>query len=83
MMVGVGKGAENNILIRDAESLEKAYKVGCRDPRQNGYPHRRPSKSDRLAMGRFFAKSIGASRSGQSARITIRTSTGTGHCRFY
>ncbi len=27
MMVGVGKGAENNILIRDAESLEKAYKV--------------------------------------------------------
>ncbi|KAA6436669.1 copper-translocating P-type ATPase [Dyadobacter flavalbus] len=27
MMVGVGKGAENNILIKDAESLEKAYKV--------------------------------------------------------
>ncbi|WP_031530640.1 heavy metal translocating P-type ATPase [Dyadobacter crusticola] len=27
MMVGVGKGAENNILIRDAESLEKAYRV--------------------------------------------------------
>ncbi|TLU98837.1 heavy metal translocating P-type ATPase [Dyadobacter luticola] len=27
IMVGVGKGAENNMLIRDAESLEKAYKV--------------------------------------------------------
>ncbi|WP_439556998.1 heavy metal translocating P-type ATPase [Dyadobacter sp.] len=27
MMVGVGKGAENHILIRDAESLEKAYRV--------------------------------------------------------
>jgi len=27
IMVGVGKGAENNILIRDAESLEKAYEV--------------------------------------------------------
>jgi Cu2+-exporting ATPase len=29
MMVGVGKGAENNILIRDAESLEKAYRVNA------------------------------------------------------
>lgn len=27
IMVGVGKGAENNILIRDAESLEKAHEV--------------------------------------------------------
>ncbi|SMG29658.1 Cu2+-exporting ATPase [Marivirga sericea] len=27
IMVGVGKGAENNILIRDAESLEKAYQA--------------------------------------------------------
>jgi Cu2+-exporting ATPase len=27
IMVGVGKGAENNILIKDAESLETAYKV--------------------------------------------------------
>ncbi|MPR35865.1 heavy metal translocating P-type ATPase [Salmonirosea aquatica] len=27
IMVGVGKGAENNILIRDAESLEIAHKV--------------------------------------------------------
>jgi len=27
IMVGVGKGAENNILIRDAESLEKAQEV--------------------------------------------------------
>lgn len=27
MMVGVGKGAENGILIRDAESLELAYKI--------------------------------------------------------
>lgn len=27
IMVGVGKGAENNILIKDAESLELAYKV--------------------------------------------------------
>ncbi|GLU56814.1 heavy metal translocating P-type ATPase [Dyadobacter frigoris] len=27
IMVGVGKGAENNILIRDAESLEKAKEV--------------------------------------------------------
>lgn len=27
IMVGVGKGAENNILIRDAESLERAYRV--------------------------------------------------------
>jgi len=27
IMVGVGKGAENNILIRDAESLETAHKV--------------------------------------------------------
>ena len=29
IMVGVGKGAENNILIRDAESLELAYKVNA------------------------------------------------------
>ncbi|WP_207506134.1 heavy metal translocating P-type ATPase [Telluribacter humicola] len=29
IMVGVGKGAENNILIRDAESLEKAYEVNA------------------------------------------------------
>jgi Cu2+-exporting ATPase len=28
-MVGVGKGAENNILIRDAESLELAHKVNA------------------------------------------------------
>ncbi|AEV98589.1 copper-translocating P-type ATPase [Niastella koreensis] len=27
VMVGIGKGAENNILIKDAESLELAYKV--------------------------------------------------------
>ncbi len=27
MMVGVGKGAENNILIKDAESLEIAHKI--------------------------------------------------------
>lgn len=27
IMVGIGKGAENNILIRDAESLERLYKV--------------------------------------------------------
>jgi P-type Cu2+ transporter len=27
IMVGVGKGAENNILVRDAESLELAHKV--------------------------------------------------------
>lgn len=27
IMVGIGKGAENNILIRDAESLEHLYKV--------------------------------------------------------
>jgi Cu2+-exporting ATPase len=27
IMVGVGKGAENNMLIRDAESLEKAYQT--------------------------------------------------------
>lgn len=27
IMVGVGKGAENGILIKDAESLERAYKV--------------------------------------------------------
>lgn len=27
IMVGVGKGAENNILIKDAESLELAHKV--------------------------------------------------------
>lgn len=27
IMVGVGKGAENNILIKDAESLERAHKV--------------------------------------------------------
>ncbi|OQP49958.1 copper-translocating P-type ATPase [Niastella populi] len=27
IMVGIGKGAENNILIKDAESLELAYKV--------------------------------------------------------
>lgn len=27
IMVGIGKGAENNILIRDAESLEQLYKV--------------------------------------------------------
>jgi len=29
IMVGVGKGAEQNILIRDAESLERAYKVNA------------------------------------------------------
>lgn len=29
IMVGVGKGAENNILIKDAESLELAYKVSA------------------------------------------------------
>lgn len=29
MMVGVGKGAENNILIKDAESLELAHKVNA------------------------------------------------------
>jgi len=29
IMVGVGKGAENNILIRDAESLEKAHAVNA------------------------------------------------------
>ncbi|SEJ71419.1 Cu2+-exporting ATPase [Dyadobacter koreensis] len=29
IMVGVGKGAENNILIRDAESLEKAHEVNA------------------------------------------------------
>lgn len=27
IMVGIGRGAENNILIRDAESLEKGYKT--------------------------------------------------------
>jgi P-type Cu2+ transporter len=27
IMVGIGKGAENNILVKDAESLELAYKV--------------------------------------------------------
>lgn len=29
IMVGVGKGADNNILIRDAESLELGYKVNA------------------------------------------------------
>lgn len=29
IMVGVGKGAENNILIKDAESLELAYRVNA------------------------------------------------------
>jgi Cu2+-exporting ATPase len=29
IMVGVGKGAQNNILIRDAESLEKAHEVNA------------------------------------------------------
>ncbi len=29
IMVGVGKGAENNILIRDAESLELAYTINA------------------------------------------------------
>ena len=29
IMVGVGKGAENNILVRDAESLEKAHEVNA------------------------------------------------------
>ena len=29
IMVGVGKGAENNILIKDAQSLELAYKVNA------------------------------------------------------
>jgi Cu2+-exporting ATPase len=29
VMVGVGKGAENNILVRDAESLELAHKVNA------------------------------------------------------
>ncbi|MEQ8881095.1 MAG: heavy metal translocating P-type ATPase [Cyclobacteriaceae bacterium] len=29
IMVGVGKGAENNILIKDAESLEQAHKVNA------------------------------------------------------
>ena len=29
IMVGVGKGADNNILIRDAESLEQLHKVSA------------------------------------------------------
>ncbi len=29
IMVGVGKGAENNILIKDAESLEKLHKINA------------------------------------------------------
>lgn len=29
VMVGVGKGAENGILIKDAESLEQAYKISA------------------------------------------------------
>lgn len=29
IMVGIGKGAENNILIKDAESLEEAHKVNA------------------------------------------------------
>ncbi|WP_288071729.1 heavy metal translocating P-type ATPase [Hydrotalea sp.] len=29
MMAGIGKGAENNILIKDAESLEAGYKVNA------------------------------------------------------
>jgi Cu2+-exporting ATPase len=29
IMVGIGKGAENNILIKDAESLELAYRVNA------------------------------------------------------
>ena len=29
IMVGIGKGAENNILIRDAEALELAYKMNA------------------------------------------------------
>merc|ERR1711862_776929 len=29
IMVGIGKGAENNILIKDAESLELGYQVGA------------------------------------------------------
>lgn len=29
IMVGVGKGAENNILIKDAESLQRAHKVNA------------------------------------------------------
>ncbi|RAJ11057.1 Cu2+-exporting ATPase [Chitinophaga skermanii] len=29
IMVGVGKGAENGILIKDAESLEKAYRINA------------------------------------------------------
>ena len=29
IMVGIGKGAENNILIKDAESLEQAHKVNA------------------------------------------------------
>ena len=29
IMVGIGKGAENNILIKDAESLEELHKVGA------------------------------------------------------
>ena len=29
IMVGIGKGAENNILIKDAESLELAHKVNA------------------------------------------------------
>jgi Cu2+-exporting ATPase len=29
IMVGIGKGAENNILIKDAESLERAHKINA------------------------------------------------------
>lgn len=29
IMVGIGKGAENNILIKDAEALEQAYKMNA------------------------------------------------------
>jgi len=29
IMVGIGKGAENNILIKDAEALEQTYKLNA------------------------------------------------------
>ena len=29
IMVGIGKGAENNILIKDAEALEQTYKMNA------------------------------------------------------
>jgi Cu2+-exporting ATPase len=44
IMAGMGKGAENGILIKDAESLERARKITALRGGQDRYHHRRQTR---------------------------------------